>query len=65
MRLVKTPEDEERFKQHLVKLHALFVAYVVEVSQVVAGNNSDLATLAAAPAAVDSSVAAGAVGLRS
>jgi hypothetical protein len=65
MRLVKTPEDEERFRQHLVKLHALFVAYVVEVSQVVAGNNPDLATLTAAPAAIESSVAAGAVGLRS
>jgi hypothetical protein len=64
MRLVKTPEDEERFKQHLVKLHSLFVAYVVEVSQVVAGN-PDLATVAAAPAAIESSVAAGAVGLRS
>ena len=65
MRLVKTPEDEERFKQHLVKLHSLFVAYVVEVSQVVAGNNPELATLTAAPAAIEASVAAGAVGLRS
>lgn len=64
MRLVKTPEDEERFKQHLVKLHGLFVAYVVEVSQVVAGN-PDLATLTAASAAVESSVAADAIGLRS
>ena len=61
MRLVKTPEDEVRFRQHLVKLHSLFVAYVVEVSQVVAGNNHESATLMAAPAAVESSLAASAV----
>jgi hypothetical protein len=65
MSLVKTPEDEERFKQHLVKLHSLLVAYVLEVSQLVAGETRDQASLTAAAAAVESSVAAGAIELRS
>lgn len=63
MSLVKTPADEERFKAHLVKLHSLFVAYVIEVSQVVAGKSRNEAALSAAPAAADSSVAAGAIEL--
>lgn len=58
MRLVKTPADEERFKQHLVKLHSLFVAYVLEVTQLVALKNSSTAALNVAPAAIGSSVAA-------
>lgn len=32
MRLVKTPDDKIRFKRHLVRLHSLLVAYIVEVA---------------------------------
>jgi len=31
MRLVKTPEDEKRFLDHVLKLHSLLSAYVVEI----------------------------------
>lgn len=58
MRLVKSPEDEERFKQHLVRLHSLFVAYVVEVTRLVATKDQGSAQLGVAPAAIESSVAA-------
>ena len=58
MRLVKTPADEERFKQHVVKLHSLFVAYVLEVSRLAAGQTRQQAALDVAPAAIEASVAA-------
>lgn len=56
MRLVKSPADEQRFKQHILKLHSLFVAYVIEVSQLTALN--ERAALGVAPAAIETSVAA-------
>jgi hypothetical protein len=34
MRLVHTPEDEKRFVEHVVKLHCLLGAYVIEVLDV-------------------------------
>lgn len=58
MRLVKTPADEERFKQHVVRLHSLFVAYVLEVSRLVALKDKPSAELDVAPAAIESSTAA-------
>lgn len=33
MRVIKTPEDEHRFIEHLIKINALFVSYFVEVYQ--------------------------------
>lgn len=65
MSIVKTAEDEQRFKQHLVKLHGLFVGYVLEVAELMTGANRDQATLTAAPAVIESSVAAGAIELNS
>lgn len=56
MRLVKSPEDEERFKLHLVKLHSLFVAYVLEASRLVAMKDQASAVVDVAPAAIESSV---------
>lgn len=58
MRLVKTPADEARFKQHIVKLHSLFVAYVLEVNRLVARQQGGRPELDVAPAAVETSVAA-------
>lgn len=58
MRLVKTPADEERFKQHVVKLHSLFVAYILEVTRLASGQTQQQAALDVAPAAIESSVAA-------
>lgn len=40
MRLVETPEDEERFVEHVVKLHGLLSAYVVEVLNVTIGGKT-------------------------
>ncbi|HEX8087236.1 MAG TPA: hypothetical protein VF762_00185 [Blastocatellia bacterium] len=61
MRVVKTPADEERFKQHIVRLHSLFVAYVLEVSRLVALKNQPSAEMDVAPAAIESSTAAAAL----
>ncbi|MFP5263059.1 MAG: hypothetical protein ACLGJB_14245 [Blastocatellia bacterium] len=58
MRVVKTPADEERFKQHVVRLHSLFVAYVLEVSRLVALKDRPAAEMDVAPAAIESSTAA-------
>jgi pyrroloquinoline quinone (PQQ) biosynthesis protein C len=33
MRVIKTPEDEGKFVEHLIKINALFVSYFVEVYQ--------------------------------
>ena len=33
MRVIKTPEDESKFVEHLIKINALFVSYFVEVYQ--------------------------------
>lgn len=33
MRVIKTPEDESKFLEHLIKINALFVSYFVEVYQ--------------------------------
>lgn len=32
MRIVKTPQDEARFVEHLVKINALFVSYFIEIA---------------------------------
>jgi hypothetical protein len=61
MRLVKTPEDDERFKQHLVKLHSLLVAYVIEVADVVAHTSSFGASSNVGTRTVEASVSATAV----
>ena len=58
MRLVKTPEDEERFKQYLIKLHSLFVAYVIEVAEVAERKDVGLAAATVGPSAIEASVAA-------
>ncbi len=58
MRLIKTPEDQIRFKRHLVRLHSLLVAYVVEVADVVAGENSTVAEVGAAVVAIEASIPA-------
>jgi hypothetical protein len=58
MRMIKTPEDQIRFKRHLVRLHSLLVAYIVEVADVVAGENSKAAEAGAAVAAIDVSMPA-------
>ena len=56
MRLVQTEEDEARFKQHILKLHSLFVAYAIEVRNLVAGRPT--ATVDVAPSAIATSLAA-------
>jgi hypothetical protein len=56
MRLVHSPEGEARFKQHIVNLHSLFVAYAIEVRSLVAGRAT--AAVDVAPAAIGASVAA-------
>lgn len=33
MRVLRTPEDEARFTEHLIKINSLFVAYFVEVAE--------------------------------
>jgi hypothetical protein len=58
MRMIKTPEDQIRFKRHLVRLHSLPVAYVVEVADVVAGENSTAAEVGAAVVAIEASIPA-------
>ena len=45
-------------KRHLVRLHSLLVAYIVEVADVVAGENSKAAEAGAAVAAIDASMPA-------
>lgn len=46
MRLVKTPEDQERFVSHIKKLHALLAAYVGEVLSVVLDEGGDASATA-------------------
>jgi hypothetical protein len=58
MRLVKTPEDEARFKQHIIKLHSLFVAYAIEVATLVATRSREKAMADVGPAAIAASAAA-------
>lgn len=69
MRMVKTPEDEQRFVSHVLKLHGLLSAYVVEVieltvmqkdaveAQTAAARHSVLANSAAAVIAAQSMTA--------
>lgn len=56
MRLVKTPESRAAFKRHLVRLHSLFVAYVIEVAAVVADKEAGTAEVQAGAAAIQASV---------
>jgi hypothetical protein len=58
MRLVKTPEDETRFKEHIVKLHSLFVAYAIEVATLVATRSREKAMADVGPTAIAASAAA-------
>jgi hypothetical protein len=51
MRLVKTPEDEARFVEHVKKLHALLSAYVGEVLSLVLDEGSAPGDLASDTAA--------------
>ena len=47
MRLVRQPEDEARFMNHVKKLHALLAAYVGEVFEVILAEAGDASTTAA------------------
>ena len=58
MRLVKTPEDDARFKQHIIKNHSLFVAYAIEVATLVANRGREMAIVDVAPSVIGTSVAA-------
>lgn len=52
MRIIKTPEDEAKFVEHLVKINALFVSYFIEVYQTTLMQQANAAEKAAiAPAA--------------
>jgi hypothetical protein len=57
MRLVKTAEDRARFEKHLVRLHSLLVAYVIEVAAVVAQKGSLAAEANVGASAIETSVA--------
>jgi hypothetical protein len=48
MRLVKTPEDEKRFVSHVLKLHSLLAAYVVEVLELTVMQKEEAAAQSAA-----------------
>jgi hypothetical protein len=48
MRLVHTPEDEKRFIEHIVKLHSLLGAYVIEVLDVTVEKKQPKAAYASA-----------------
>lgn len=58
MRLVATDEDKARFKRHLVRLHSLFVAYVIEVAGVVAAKTAASVETQVGGLAVQASMAA-------
>lgn len=52
MRIIKTPQDEEKFIEHLIKINALFVSYFIEVYQSTLMQHASAAEKAAiAPAA--------------
>lgn len=57
MRLVKTAEDRARFRKHLVRLHSLLVAYVIEVAAVVAQKEPAAAEVDVGASAIGTSVA--------
>jgi hypothetical protein len=40
MRLVKTPEQQQRFIEHLIKLHSLLVGYMIEVYHLIASKGA-------------------------
>lgn len=63
MRLVETREDEERFVNHVLKLHSLLCAYAVEVLELtVVGNDAASSSAAAARMAVQVNNAMGPLG---
>jgi hypothetical protein len=57
MRMIRTPEDQIRFKSHLVRLHSLLVAYVIEVAGVVSGDNRAATEAGVAGTAIQASMA--------
>jgi hypothetical protein len=59
MRLVNTPEERQRFIEHLVKLHSLLVGYFVEVFHLIARKGSDATAKAEAIGAMVAAKEAG------
>jgi hypothetical protein len=57
MRMVKTSEDEQRFVRYVERLHSLFVAYIIEVGQVVRGGHASEAPISAIQTSVSHAAA--------